>query len=280
MDSKFSRENGHFDLKRVLLIVALVQLVLSTAMFIYWRVYKDEFFPYPINEDGSVTCAGESLLVGYGERIPPPWTFTGVGSDTLRLNGMPFEPLRSSDDAVELMPHQRDRIRTIRAILEEAELAYKASPNKREGMQAFAAVLDPYLGGVLLSYQLDMEQESLVADFGNDIPAVTVNFLHDPHWVEPEGLIRNRHYGAIREFIVWMEENRDGVFCFGTAHLELSSLAEDRRAFLFVLNILETMPRHPNRELTPDDVRHVMADDALFYRFESLINDYLLREAR
>lgn len=268
-------ETGQFSLKRVLLTVALVQLVLAGAMFVYWRVYQDEFFPYPINKDGSVTCEGAPLLVGYGVHIPPPWTFTGVGSDTLRLNGFPFEPLRKDESGGELSPGQRDRIRTIKAILEVAETAYKTSDNKNEGMHAFADAMEPYLGGVLLSLQLDVENQILTADFGGEIPEVTVNFLHDPHWVEPEGLIRSRHYGTMREFIGWMEENSDGVFCFGTDHLTLSGMTEDRRNYQRVLDILETLPRHPRRPLTIDDVRHAMADDAFFNRFEPMISDFL-----
>ena len=31
-----------------------------------------------------------------GEEILPPWRFTGVGEDTLRLNGIPFQPVRSN----------------------------------------------------------------------------------------------------------------------------------------------------------------------------------------
>jgi len=268
-------ETRSFSLKRVLLTVALVQLVLAGAMFIYWRVYQSEFFPYPINKDGSVTCEGAPLLVGYGVRIPPPWTFTGVGSDTLRLNGFPFEPLRKVDAGAGLSPGQRDRIRTIKAILEEAENAYKASDGKEAGMRAFADAMEPYLGGVLLSLQLDVENQTLTADFGGEIPEVTVNFLHDPHWVEPEGLIRNRHYGTMREFISWMELNSDGVFSFGTGHLALSGMTEDRREYQRVLDVLETLPRHPRRPLTIDDVRHAMADDESFERFEPLISDFL-----
>ncbi|MBC8423986.1 hypothetical protein H8E07_07665 [bacterium] len=278
MNDRFSWQTETFSLKRVLLTVALVQLVLASAMFIYWRVYQGEFFPYPINDDGSVTCEGAPLLIGYGVHMPPPWTFTGVGTDTLRLNGQPFEPLRKDDVTAELMPYQRDRIRTIKAILEEAENAYKASDGKEEGMRAFAAAMEPYLGGVLLSLQLDVENEVLTADFGNDIPEVTVNFLHDPHWVEPEGLIRSRHYGTMREFISWMEDVPDGVFCFGTGHLDLSAMSEDRRVYQHVLDILETMPRDDRRPLTPDDVRHMMADDELFARFELMINDFVLQE--
>ncbi len=276
MNIRSSFQTEPFSLKRVLLLVAVVQLVLATAMFIYWRVYQGEFFPYPINDDGTVTCESASLLVAYGIRVPPPWTFTGVGSDTLRLNGFPLEPLRKDDTAGGLMPHQADRIRTIKAILEEAETAYKASRNKKDGMRAFADALEPYLGHILLSLQLDTENEVLTADFGNDIPEVTVNFLHDPHWVEPEGLIRSRHYGTMREIIAWLDVAEDGVFSFGTSYLELSAAADDRRLYIHLLDILETTPRSARRPLTPDDVRHILKDDALFERFEPVINDYLL----
>jgi len=272
--SRFQAEQ--FSLKRVLLLVAVVQLVLAAAMFIYWRVYRDEFFPYPINDDGSVTCEGNSLLVAYGIRVPSPWTFTGVGTDTLRLNGYPLEPLRKEDGSEGLMPYQADRIRTTKAVLEEAENAYRASRNKQDGMRAFAATMEPYLGGILLSLQLDVENEVLTADFGNDIPEVTVNFLHDPHWVEPEGLIRSRHYGTMREIISWMELAEDGVFSFGTGHLELSAATEDRLAYIQVLDVLESLPRHERRPLTIDDVRFMLKDDDLFERFEPMINDYLL----
>jgi len=272
--SRFQAEQ--FSLKRVLLLVAVVQLVLAAAMFIYWRVYRDEFFPYPINHDGSVTCEGNSLLVAYGIRVPSPWTFTGVGTDTLRLNGYPLEPLRKEDGSEGLMPYQADRIRTTKAVLEEAENAYRASRNKQDGMRAFAATMEPYLGGILLSLQLDVENEVLTADFGNDIPEVTVNFLHDPHWVEPEGLIRSRHYGTMREIISWMELAEDGVFSFGTGHLELSAATEDRLAYIQVLDVLESLPRHERRPLTIDDVRFMLKDDDLFERFEPMINDYLL----
>ncbi len=271
--SRFQPER--FSLKRVLLLVAIVQLVLATAMFIYWRVYQDEFFPYPINDDGTVTCEGKPLLVAYGIRIPPPWTFSGVGADTLRLNGFPLDPLRKEDAAANLMPAQADRLRTIEALLEEAEAAYKASPDKKTGMRAFHDALAPYLGNVLLSLQLDMENEVLTADFGNDIPEVTVNFLHDPHWVEPEGLIRSRHYGAIKEIMSWMEFAEDGVFSFGTSHLELSAAGEDRELYTHVLDVLEDIPRHPRRPLTVDDVRMALHDDELFERFASVINDWL-----
>jgi len=276
MNSRSRFQTEQFSLKRVLLLVAVVQLVLAAAMFIYWRVYQDEFFPYPINDDGSVTCDGNSLLVAYGIRVPPPWTFTGVGTDTLRLNGFPLEPLRKVDGSDGLMPYQADRIRTIKAILEEAENAYKASRNKQDGMRAFSGAMEPYLGGILLSLQLDVENEVLTADFGNDIPEVTVNFMHDPHWVEPEGLIRSRHYGTMREIISWMDLVEDGVFSFGTGHLELSAAASDRVTYQHVLDVLETMPRHERRPLTIDDVRFMMKDDTLFERFEPMINDYLL----
>lgn len=272
--SRFSTEQ--FSLKRVLLLVAVVQIVLATAMFIYWRVYQDEFFPYPINDDGTITCEGKPLLVAYGIRVPPPWTFTGVGSDTLRLNGYPLDPLRKDETGEGLLPSQADRLRTIEALLAEAEAAYKASPDKMSGMRAFHDALSPYLGNVLLSLQLDVDNDVLTADFGNDIPEVTVNFLHDPQWVEPEGLIRSRHFGAIKEIISWMEVADDGVFSFGTSHLELSASHEDRVLYAHVLDVMEDLPRHSRRGLTPDDVRIALQDDELFDRFEPVINDYLL----
>ncbi len=36
-----------------------------------------------------------SIVFGYGEVLSPPYIFTGIGSDTLRINGLPRMPTRS-----------------------------------------------------------------------------------------------------------------------------------------------------------------------------------------
>ncbi len=36
-----------------------------------------------------------SIVFGYGVQLQPPFVFTGIGSDTLLMNGLPYVPMRS-----------------------------------------------------------------------------------------------------------------------------------------------------------------------------------------
>ena len=222
----------------------------------------------------TVEAAGP-LLVGYGTRIEAPWTFTGVGTDTLRLNGLPFEPMRSADFTEHLPAEQRDRVRTIKLLLEEAEIAFQSADNKPQGMRRFAASLKRYEGGLVHSVDLDIPGEVLSCDFVDDLPPVTVNFVHGPHWVEPEGLRRNRHYDAMRTFIEWMGPREDGVFGFGQYHVLVSDQSVVRDEHDRILDALESLGSGTRRPLTPDDVSRHLDDDVLFQRYSGLIRDYL-----
>ena len=276
--AKFAPER--FSWKRVLLLVAAVQVVLGATLFIYWRVFREEFFPYPVNADGTVTVEDTGpLLVGYGMRIDAPWVFTGVGTDTLRLNGLPFEPMRSADFTENLPASQRDRVRTIKLLLEEAEVAYQEADGKTEGMRRFAASLERYAGGLVNTVLLDEGSEMLTCDFVDDLPPVTVNFVHGPHWVEPEGLRRHRQYDAMKTFIEWMAPRQDGVFGFGQYHVLVSDLPAIRAEHERVLDALDSLDTHSRRIPAPEDVERVLDDPALFGRYSGLIRDHLTLRA-
>jgi hypothetical protein len=266
-----------FSWKRVFLLVAAVQLVLIVTLVVYWRFFRAEFFPYPINEDGTVTVAGgeQPLLVGYGALIPPPWTFTGVGTDTLYLAGMPFEPMLRPDPADGLPMPMSDRLRTVQIMLEEAEAAYQTADGKEDGMRLFAAELEKSLGTVLETVILDVPGELLVCSFVGDLPEITVNFVHEPHWIEPREALRHRQYDAMRVFIEWMSATPDGVFGFGERHIVVSDDPGARAEHLRVLQALRGVSTGMRRVPTPDDVRHALADDALCDKYDSLIEDYL-----
>jgi hypothetical protein len=266
-----------FSWKRVFLLVAAVQLVLIVTLVVYWRFFRAEFFPYPINEDGTVTVAGgeQPLLVGYGALIPPPWTFTGVGTDTLYLAGMPFEPMLRPDPADGLPMPMSDRLRTVQIMLEEAEAAYQTADGKEDGMRLFAAELEKSLGTVLETVILDVPGELLVCRFVGDLPEITVNFVHEPHWIEPREALRHRQYDAMRVFIEWMSATPDGVFGFGERHIVVSDDPGARAEHLRVLQALRGVSTGMRRVPTPDDVRHALADDALCDKYDGLIQDYL-----
>ncbi|MDO9171008.1 MAG: hypothetical protein Q7W29_04160 [bacterium] len=266
-----------FSWKRVFLLVAAVQLVLIVTLVVYWRFFRAEFFPYPINEDGTVTVAGgeQPLLVGYGALIPPPWTFTGVGTDTLYLAGMPFEPMLRPDPADVLPMPMSDRLRTVQIMLEEAEAAYQTADGKEDGMRRFAAELEKSLGTVLETVILDVPGELLVCRFVGDLPEITVNFVHEPHWIEPREALRHRQYDAMRVFIEWMAATPDGVFGFGERHIVVSDDPGARAEHLRVLLALRGVSTGMRRVPTPDDVRHALADDALCDKYDGLIQDYL-----
>ncbi len=266
-----------FSWKRVFLLVAAVQLVLIVTLVVYWRFFRAEFFPYPINEDGTVTVAGgdQPLLVGYGAHIPPPWTFTGVGSDTLFLAGMPFEPMMRPDPADGLPMPMSDRLRTVQLMLEEAEAAYQTADDKEEGMRLFAAELEKSMGTVMEMVALDVPGETLVCRFVGDLPEITVNFVHEPHWIEPREALRHRQYDAMRVFIEWMAATPDGVFSFGEHHIVVSDNPDARAEHLRVLQALRGVSSGMHRVPTPDDVRHALADDALCNKYNGLIQDYL-----
>lgn len=274
----FSRfDPQQFSWKRVFLLVAAVQFVLIVTLAVYWRFFRAEFFPYPINKDGTVTVAGgdQPLLVGYGAQIPPPWTFTGVGTDTLYLAGMPFEPMRRPDPADGLPMPLSDRLRTVQLMLEAAEAAYQTAGDKEEGMRRFAAELEKSMGTVMEMVALDVRGETLVCRFVGDLPEITVNFVHEPHWIEPRAALRNRQYDAMRVFIEWMAATPDGVFGFGEHHIMVSDNPDARSEHLRVLQALRGVSSGMHRVPTPDDVRHALADDALCDKYDGLIQDYL-----
>lgn len=274
----FSRfDPQQFSWKRVFLLVAAVQLVLIVTLVVYWRFFRAEFFPYPINEDGTVTVVGgeQPLLVGYGALIPPPWTFTGVGTDTLYLAGMPFEPMLRPDPADGLPMPMSDRLRTVQIMLEEAEAAYQTADGKEEGMRLFAAELEKSMGTVMEMVALDVPGETLVCRFVGDLPEITVNFVHEPHWIEPRDALRHRQYDAMRVFIEWMAATPDGVFGFGERHIVVSDDPDARAEHLRVLRALRGVSTGMRRVPTPDDVRHALADDALCDKYHGLIQDYL-----
>lgn len=266
-----------FSWKRVLLLVAAVQLVLAATLIVYWRVYRHEFFPYPINSDGTVTVQGgdRPVVVGYGAQLAPPWTFSGVESDTLRLNGLPFDPMRSDGPMADAPTPMRDRLRTVQAVLEEAESAYKGAESKVEGMHRFRSVLEGYQGILVTSVDLDVPGERIDCKFGDDLPAITVNFIHDPHWVEPLSMLRKRHYDTMRIFIDWMKTAPDGVFGFGEHYVVVSEKPEDRVENQRVLRTLGDVSARTRRVPTVDDMRHALADDDLSDRYKGLILDYL-----
>lgn len=267
--------SGRFSLKRSLLLVLVVEVVLAAALTVYWTRFRDEFFPYPVNDDGTVTVTGEPLLVGYGRPVAGPWTFSDVGADTLRLNGLPFLPMREHDSTLDLEPGDRDRLLTIKAILAEAETAYQTAADKDAGMTAFGDVLADYLGLFVDSASIDREHEQITVDFVDDLPPFTVTFLQDPHWIEPEGARRNQHYELIEEFIVWMEGNdADAVFSFGPSHTELVVGRAERASYEAVLAGLDGIEREPHGRLSAEDVRRSLGDE-VYGRWEPLIRDYL-----
>jgi hypothetical protein len=266
-----------FSWKRVFLLVAAVQLVLIVTLVVYWRFFRAEFFPYPINEDGTVTVAGgdQPLLIGYGAQIPPPWTFTGVGTDTLYLAGLPFEPMRRPDPADALPMPLSDRLRTVQLLLEAAEDAYQTADDKEEGMRRFAAELEKSMGTVMEMVALDVPGETLVCRFVGDLPEITVNFVHEPHWIEPREALRHRQFDAMRVFIEWMAATPDGVFGFGEHYILVSDNPDARAEHLRVLQALRGVSAGLRRVPTPDDVRHALADDTLCAKYDGLIRDYL-----
>lgn len=264
-----------FSLKRTLILVAVTEAILAVALFVYWKAFRQDFFPYEMNSDGSVTVEGEPLLVGYGRPVSPPWTFTSVGGDTLMLNGLPFLPMRPRDDTIDLAPGDRDRLLTVKGILEEAQDAYNTADTKPEGMDRFADVLAGYLGVFVDSLSVDPETEQITVDFVDDLPPFTVTFLRTPHWVEPEGLRRKKHLDIIEEFIVWMGGNAsDAVFSFGPYHTELTTESDSRRAYGAMIARLDDISASGRGLPSEDDVRYALGDEE-FGRWRGLIRDYL-----
>ncbi len=275
MTANVRLESKRFSLKRTLVLVAAIEAVLAVALFVYYQEFQGDFFPYNVNDDGSVTVEGQALLIGYGEEMSPPWTFTAVGTDTLRLNGLPFLPMRSADDTIDLGPGERDRLLTIKAILNEAQDAYDNGEGKEDGMVLFANVLVSYLGMFVESVSMHEETDQITVDFVDDLPAFTVTFLREPHWIEPEGVRRKKHMDMIEEFIVWMGGNDDGaVFSFGPYHTELLVGDETRQAYDTVLTRLDELASTPRGLPSEMDVRREFGDDE-FVEWEGLIRDYL-----
>ncbi|HPF36930.1 MAG TPA: hypothetical protein P5571_13085, partial [Candidatus Krumholzibacteria bacterium] len=267
--------SAKFSLRRTLILVAVIEAVLAVGLFVYYRAFQGEFFAYDINDDGSVTVEGKALLVGYGAPIPSPWTFTAVGQDTLLLNGLPFLPLRAQDDTWDMEPGERDRLITIRGILEEAQAAYETGDDKAQGRKFFTDVLVGYLGVFVDSVQVDDEAEQVTVDFVDDLPPFTVTFLRHPHWVEPEGARRKKHLDMIEEFVTWMSANdRGAVFSFGPYNTELVISAERRDAYDAVLAKLDTLADSPRGMPSETDIRRELGDEA-FQEWHGLIRDYL-----
>jgi len=264
-----------FSLKRTLVLVAIVETVIVAALFVYWTNFRGEFFPHPVNDDGTVSVAGDPLLVGYGHAITSPWTFSQVGGDTLMLNDLPFLPMRQPDTTADLQPADRDRLRTIKAILAESEGAYQAADTKELGMDAFAGVVEGYLGVFVDELIIDKEAEQITVDFADDLPPFTVTFLREPHWIEPEGMRRKKHFELIREFITWMEGNDDdAVFSFGPYHTELVVGDDIRKNYDSVLARLDAIAQSPRGLPSEADVRRELGDED-FVRWHDLVRDYL-----
>lgn len=267
--------SGRFSLKRTLILVAVIETVLAVALFVYWTNFRDEFFPYPVNADGTVSVEGAPLLVGYGKPLTPPWVFSGVGGDTLLLNGLPFLPMREKDAAAGLQPGDRDRLLTVKAILAEAEAAYKTADAKPEGMDRFAGVLEGYLGTFVDSVSVNGETNQVTVDFVDDLPPFTVTFMQDPHWIEPEGMRRKKHFEMIEEFTIWMRGNdADAVFSFGPYHTALLAGGDVRSDYISVLAQLEALSSTPRGLPSEDDVRHELGDET-YGEWEGLVQDFL-----
>jgi len=264
-----------FSIKRVLLLVAAIELVLAAVLFAYWYRYQRLFFPYPVEADGSVVVEGGTLVIGYGERLPSPWRFTHVGGDTLLLNGQPFEPMRTPDVAEDLPVAQRDRLRTIKGVLAEAEAAYQRGRTRNDGMRRFVRALHRYDGTLVISVKLDQRHRSLLVDFVDDLPPITVSFRHGPRWIEPESYRRARQYDAMRTFIEWTGNNPDGVFCFGKRQISLIAGPDARPEYERLLNLLQALAARYDRPLSVDDVRHALGDDELLDRQLGLVEDFL-----
>ncbi len=268
--------SARFSLKRALVMVAVVEAVIVAALFIYWTNFRDEFFPHPVNADGTVTVAGDPLLVGYGQPLSSPWTFSGVGTDTLLLNDLPFLPMREPDTTADLQPGDRDRLLTIKAILEESEHAYQAADDKELGMDAFAGVLEGYLGVFVESLSIDVEHDQITVDFVDDLPPFTVTFLREPHWIEPEGMRRKKHFDIINEFVIWMEGNDDdAVFSFGPYHTKLIVGDDVRLSYDTVLARLDAIATSPRGLPSEEDVRREFGSED-FERWHDLVRDYLM----
>ncbi len=271
--SRFRPEQ--FSIKRVLLLVAIIESVLAAVLFAYWYRYQRVFFPYPMEPDGSVVVDGTTLVIGYGARVPAPWRFTNVGGDTLLLDGLPFEPMRTPDVAEDLPAPQRDRLQTIKELLAEAEAAYQQGRDKRDGMRRFAAALHRYDGTLVVSVELDEKHKLLTVDFVDDLPPITVSFLHDPRWIEPENYRRARHYDAMKTFIDWTSANPDGVFCFGKRQISLIAGRDAQLEFNRLLDTLRDLQARATRPLTIDDVRQALGDDELLDRQLGLVKDFI-----
>ena len=256
-------------------MVAVVETIIAAALFIYWTNFRGDFFPFPVNDDGTVTVSGDPLLVGYGHSLDGPWTFSAVGTDTLMLNGLPFLPMREPDSTADLQPGDRDRLLTIKSILEEAQNAYQAAEDKDEGMDLFAGTLEGYLGVFVESVSIDLEQDQISVDFVDDLPPFTVTFLREPHWIEPEGMRRKKHFDMIKEFVIWMEGNdADAVFSFGPYHTELVVGDDVRDSYDTVLARLDAIAATPRGLPSEEDVRRELGDET-FDRWHGLVRDYL-----
>ena len=275
--SRFRPEQ--FSIKRVLLLVAIIESVLAAVLFAYWYRFQRLFFPYPMEPDGSVVVEGTTLVIGYGRHLPSPWRFTGVGADTLLLDGLPFEPMRTPDVAEDLPVPQRDRLRTIKQVLAEAEAAYELGRNRRDGMRRFAEALHRYDGTLVISVEPDPDHKLLTVDFVDDLPPITVSFVHKPRWVEPENYRKARQYDAMRTFIEWTGANPDGVFCFGKRQISLIAGPDAQPEYLRLLTVLQELDARLPRSLTVDDVRQALGDPELLDRQLGLVKDYIEYQA-
>jgi hypothetical protein len=275
MNPQFKLKFQEIRLKRVFTLVVIIEAVLAVALYAYYDRFQDDFFDFPVNDDGTVTVTGEPLLIGYGEAINPPWVFSAVGTDTLLLNGLPFLPVRAGN-TVDILPAEaRDRYLTMQAILKEAEDAYLAEEDKVAAIEAFGGILESYLGTVIYSVIIDRNGEQVIVDFMDDLPALTVTFKKSPHWIEREGLLKQKHYEMMEGFITWMKINgADAVFSFGPNHTNLTIGNDTRQRYTSLLEKLNEVAESSHADLSADRMRRTLGEDD-YNRWEELILDYV-----
>ncbi len=75
------------------------------------------------------------FVYAYGVALEPPFIFSGVGSDTLRLNGVPLLPRRCEPEA-ELPAEEAARVQVLR----NASRAFASAADHRAGLDSAAAV--------------------------------------------------------------------------------------------------------------------------------------------
>lgn len=99
--------------------------------------------PHPARADETIVPASVNVgrVFAYGQEILPPFEFTGVGTDTLFLNGVPYSPVRRPPPMVSTtFSITEEQAQIVRQVQEEARAAFASAGSSGEGLARAAAI--------------------------------------------------------------------------------------------------------------------------------------------